>query len=194
MESNLWAGKHFNTFRIPSASGNICWVINICTVRKKVEMGRAVFFLRRRVPGVDFHTGWTSWEHPQEVAHQTILPTNIWRNKMQSNDPLFDTHKIQLFQNTFNMTFVPLDFLFQRFCSAQQGITEYSENCVFCPESDLPSAMPWSWDVHRVRVLGWGDHSTCITICCLLGNINNFTFLQLWEGCFPEMAPGIVQI
>lgn len=61
-----------------------------------------------------------------------------------------------LFQNTFNVIFVPLDILFQGFCPAQQGITEYSGNCVFCPECDLLSAVPWPRTVtDRVWALGW---------------------------------------
>lgn len=35
---------------------------------------------------------------PTEMAHQTILPTSILKIKMQSNDPLFDIHKIHCFK------------------------------------------------------------------------------------------------
>ena len=93
------AGEPFNTLRIPFPSGKGTSAAELLSLhtQKEVEVEECVLF-----------EGESSWGRisywvnllatPTEVARQTILPTSILENKMKSNDPLFDIHKIHCFK------------------------------------------------------------------------------------------------
>lgn len=135
-----------------------------------------------------------------------------WSSVQQAQNPLFQNtftmqsgetgtsatvSTVNIKENiNFQCDFCSLSFLVPR---VLQGITECSA-CVFCPECDPLSAVPWPrQDGHRgsmglltgVGMWGWGDNFAYISNCCSSDIINGFAFLGLWET-FPEGAPGIV--
>ena len=129
-------------------------------------------FWRGRVPGVEFHTGWTCWEHPQKWHIRPFCPQAFYKTKWNQMILCLTYTKFTVSKH-FQRDFCSFRFLVPRILPRPAG--DYGIFWELCLLSWVwPSQCDaWQRDGHRqsmgfligvggMGVLGWGVYQTSL--------------------------------